>query len=378
MKKVVLMCCAMAAMVFASCDNGENGGYQGTNYVSLSSELSTVYAVEGQELVLNVSLTAALAEDLTLEFATDAPAALAELEGSPVTIPAGEKKASFKLAVNGPLENVTSQNYSISLVTESLPEKVVWEQDYVYTVRKAVELPALTPDQQAIVDGYAAADLNKYLGYVKCTVEYTYYDMATFELCEKPMTWTTMSAIVLSEESAAGTPVLKMIANPMGMEDEMYNILKGQTINNEYWPEQPDGQTVMAGLGWSADKEEIFSMTLDGITLGADGTVEFVGELPDRYGEPYSSVPFEYYFSVYEKEKVTELDVTEDGTGTANPAFWLAPYCEIIEDEWLNEDGVFVEPSASISAESLTFEYCFDYDGAAGYNKVKVTYTPNE
>ncbi len=378
MKKVVLMCCAMAALVFASCDNGDNGSYEGINYVEISSVVNSIYDVEdGKQFVVNVYLTKSLENDLVLGFAEKSGKETMTFINNPVTIPAGQKNGTFSLVLADNLNLEADEEFVVTLSSKTLPDKVQFKEDLTISI-KTTSNATLTEEQQAIIDAYTAVDLSKYLGAVRCSVEYTYYDMATSELCETPKTWETISVITLSEEATSGAPVLKMVANPMGMENEMYNILKGQTIENEYWPEQPDGMTLMTGINWNTNGHEVFSMTLDGITLGADGAVEFVGELPDRYEDPYPSVPFEYYFSAYERELKTVLDVTEDGTGTANPAFWLAPYSDITVDEWENEDGVFVEPSASISAESLTFEYCFDYDGAFGYNKVKVTYTPNE
>ena len=122
-------------------------------------------------------------------------------------------------------------------------------------------------------------------------------------------------------------------------------------------------------------------MTLDGIKLNADKTVEFLGAGVDQYGDEIVIVPFEYSFTAYEREKTAVADgtfVKEDEYSsdcTANPAYHLNnttieyDYCEY---------GNYVEASAEISAESLTFTFCVymcvnDYD----YTKIVATYTPN-
>ena len=137
----------------------------------------------------------------------------------------------------------------------------------------------------------------------------------------------------------------------------------------------------MNTINWNKDSEEFFSMSLDGITFGADGTIEFVGVGSDQYGDEIAIVPFSYDFSAYSRE----LAAIEDGTFvkidenaydcTANPAYHMnntgidEDYCEY---------GNYVEASAEVSAESLTFTFCVymcnnDYD----YTKVVATYTPN-
>ncbi len=380
MKKVVLMCCAMAALVFASCDNGDNGSYEGTNYVEISSVVNSIYDVEdGKHFVVNVYLTKSLENDLVLNFAEKSGKETMTFINNPVTIPAGQKNGTFSLILAEDLNLGADEEFVVTLSSETLPDKVQFKEDLTISI-KTTSNAALTEEQQAIVNAYTAVDLSKYLGAVRCSVEYTYYDMETFELCETPKTWETVSVITLSEESTEGAPVLKMVANPMGMEDEMYKLLKVQTVESPYWLDEyagPEYATLMEGINWNAESAETFKMTLDGIKLNTDLSIDYLGTMQDSYGEDMVVVPFGYEFSAYEREKTAELDIKEDSDATANPDLWL--FCTgIDEDLWENEDGVWEEAKGSISEEKLEFVYCFDYYNAGGYDKVKVTYTPNE
>ena len=87
-----------------------------------------------------------------------------------------------------------------------------------------------------------------------------------------------------------------------------------------------------------------------------------------------------YDFSAYNRER---LIVTDESIGrdentmdaTANPSYHLN-HNNISEDEW--EGGNWIEASASISSDAMTFTFCLymsnnDYD----YTRVVATYTPN-
>ena len=250
-----------------------------------------------------------------------------------------------------------------------------------------MSVEALTDEQKAIVEAYKTAtgiDLAKYIGVVNVSVEYTGFDNEN-EVPLDPVTFTGKTVITMSEDATAELPVLKMVANPMGIQDKMYETLRAVTVaDSEYWCDfesYPDNGNLVEAIGWTADSEEVFSMSLDGIKLNADKTVDFLGTGPDQYGEEIVIVPFEYSFTAYEREKAAVADGTfekEDEYAfdcTANPAYHLNnttieyDYCEY---------GNYVEASAEISAEELTFTFCVymcinDYD----YTKIVATYTPN-
>ena len=104
-------------------------------------------------------------------------------------------------------------------------------------------------------------------------------------------------------------PVLKMISNPMGIQDKMEKILYGRTVgNDEYWysEEYPDVvvsyTSLMETLGWSKESKETFSMTLDNLKLNGT-SIDIVADRSydeEFDGETYHTdlfvVPFDFSF----------------------------------------------------------------------------------
>ena len=387
MKKILSFSCMMAALLaFVGCEEPGND-YDGTNYIYLSAKdgKATIFETDTEPLVVEVMLTKALEEDLVLEFGLNGAEGVVELQGSPVTIPAGEKTASFSVVSKNANVLEASANYTVTVSTV-LPEGVALKTPLQFVV-SPMSVEALTDGQKAIVEAYKTAtgiDLAKYIGVVNVSVEYTGFDNEN-EVPLDPVTFTGKTVITMSEDATAELPVLKMVANPMGIQDKMYETLRAVTVaDSEYWCDfesYPDNGNLVEAIGWTADSEEVFSMSLDGIKLNADNTVDFLGTGPDQYGEEIVIVPFEYSFTAYEREKAAVADGTfekEDEYAfdcTANPAYHLNnttieyDYCEY---------GNYVEASAEISAEELTFTFCVymcvnDYD----YTKIVATYTPN-
>lgn len=375
-----------ALLAFVGCEEPGND-YDGTNYIYLSAKdgKATIFETDTEPLVVEVMLTKALEEDLVLEFGLNGAEGVVELQGSPVTIPAGEKTASFSVVSKNANVLEASANYTVTVSTV-LPEGVALKTPLQFVV-SPMSVEALTDEQKAIVEAYKTAtgiDLAKYIGVVNVSVEYTGFDNEN-EVPLDPVTFTGKTVITMSEDATAELPVLKMVANPMGIQDKMYETLRAVTVaDSEYWCDfesYPDNGNLVEAIGWTADSEEVFSMSLDGIKLNADKTVDFLGKGPDQYGEEIVIVPFEYSFTAYEREKAAVADGTfekEDEYAfdcTANPAYHLNnttieyDYCEY---------GNYVEASAEISAEELTFTFCVymcinDYD----YTKIVATYTPN-
>lgn len=115
-----------------------------------------------------------------------------------------------------------------------------------------------------------------------------------------------------------------------------------------------------------------------GIALDAAGNINFTRESVDEYDDVSTVVPFDFYFSAYEREKVAELDIEEGSDATANPYMHLNTY-DIAEDSYETEGaGFWVKAEASISEKEMKFTFCLDYNGASDYIKVVATYTPNK
>ena len=130
MKRIMMFGCVIAALAgFTACndDNTGNAGYEGINYIYLSTQegKTTLYETDSDPLVVEVMLTAALEEDLSLNFALTGTEGVVTLDGNPVTIKAGEKTASFNVVSNNANVLDAASNDTVALAGDVvLPENV--------------------------------------------------------------------------------------------------------------------------------------------------------------------------------------------------------------------------------------------------------------
>lgn len=393
MKKLLASCCiATAVLAAVSCEKPENG-YTGTNYIYLTAASNSMYDTEDDALDVTVQLTTALDADLTLTLKVENDEAdIITIEGNPLTIKAGEKTGAVTIKTKE-LESGLSKNFRITLDNEAtvLPEKVAWKEDFTFTVHTSA-VPELTAEQTAIIEAYrqkTGIDLTDYLGLVDVTTVYTASNPDS-DIPNEPITITGKTTIILSEQSTADSPVLKMAVNPMGLTDELYKKLRGSTVLSDYWLNENayiSYRQLMEAIKWDANSEEIFSVTLDGIALHDDGTIDFVDEVEclDGYGDEViqTKVNFEFNFTAYDREKDA---LAEDKIGTAVDEYWSED-ATASPEYWLNSDdisedayecGNFIEYSAGISGEALMFTFPIYNTGDCDYSKAVVTYTPNK
>ena len=133
----------------------------------------------------------------------------------------------------------------------------------------------------------------------------------------------------------------------------------------------------MNAINWSKTSEEVFAMSLDGITFNADKTIDFLGDGMNQYEEEITVVPFDYSFSAYDRELATTIEKDDEWAydATANPYYHLN--CDDVTEDWY-EGGNWVEASAEIVDGNLVFTFCtyacyLDGD----FTRVVATYTPN-
>ena len=394
MKRILVFGCMLAAMAgFTACtdDNTGNGGYEGINYIYLSTQegKTTLYETDSDPLVVEVMLTAALDEDLVLDFSLAGAEGVVSLEGTPVTIKAGDKTASFNVVSNNANMLEAASNYTVGLAEDVvLPENVELKETLSFVVSPMTS-EALTDAQKAVLEAYKAStgiDLSKYIGVVNVSTVITGTDPETYEPLD-PRTVKGKSLITVSESATAEAPVLKMLTNAMGIEDHMYQILRSVTVDaDDYWYGEytlPCYETLMETLGWNKTSEEVFTMSLDGITFAADKSVAFLGAGLSQYEDEITIVPFDYSFTAYERELAAlaggSLHPSSDPDwaydATANPYYHLN--CDDITED-LYEGGNWIEASASVSETALTFTFCVYgcyLDG--DYTRIVATYTPN-
>ena len=383
MKKILFFSCIMAALLsFAGCEETGNE-FEGTNYIYLEAKdgKATMFETDEEPLTIEVMLTKALEEDLTVTFDLNGKEGVVELEDNPVTIAAGEKTATFSVVSLNANALEASENYTIT-ISSLLPEGVELKEALQFVV-SPMSVEALTDAQKAIIDAYKTAtgiDLGKYIGAVKVSTVITGTDPDTYEPLA-PKTVTGKTVITLSESATAEAPVLKMLVNPMGIQDHMYSILRSVTVDaDDYWYGEYALKcyaTLMNTLNWNKTSAEVFEMSLDGITFNADNSIDFLGDGMDQYEGEITIVPFDYSFSAYDRELAATLTKDDEwaSDATANPYYHLN--CDDITED-LYEGGNWIEASAEISNEALVFTFCtyacyLDGD----YTRVVATYTPN-
>ena len=397
MRNLLMFGCILAAMAgFISCedDNNGNGGYEGVNYIYLTSQngKTTIYETDEEPLVIDVMLTAALEKDLTLTFALTGTEGVVSIEGNPVTIKAGEKTGSFNVVSNNANVLEETANYTVALDASTvLPENVELKESLSFVVTPViVEEQDPTDEKTALLNAYKEStgiDLTKYIGLVNVSTVITGTDPDSGEPLE-PRTMNGKTLIELSESATAEAPVLNMTTNAMGIEDYMYQILRSVTVDNDdYWYGEytmPCYATLMTALNWNKTSEEVFSMSLDGITFGAEGAIEFLGQGLNQYEEEITIVPFDYSFTAYDRELAAiesgDFNPSEDPDwmydATANPYYHLN--CDDITEDWYEMDGNWIEASASVSETALTFTFCvYACSLDSDYTRIVATYTPN-
>ena len=380
----------IAATSLVSCEKPADNGYEGTNYIYLSADNTSMYGIAGSAITVNVMLTTALDYDAEITFEVENGDGIVELSGNPVSIPAGSTTASFEIACVDDI--VLEQNVTCNVVlgeSAANPEGINVRDPFSFTVMVA-DSGMLTDEQQAIIDAFREStgiDLSKYIGLIDVSMVYTGTDPSSGEPLA-PETIKGQTLVTLSEASETGKPVLKMLSNPMGIQDKMYEALRTVTVDNtDYWYAEyalPCYGMLMSAINWTSTSDEVFTMSLDNITINADGTADFLGEGRNQYDDPITIVPFGYSFSAYDRELAAIADGTLDientpewaGDCTANPAYHLN--CDDISAD-AYEVGNWTEAEASVSNESMVFTFCvyrcnFDYD----YTRVVATYTPAE
>lgn len=372
---------ALMAAGLVSCEETDNGGFQGTNYINLTAATSEIYTKD-DALNVEVKLTTKLQSDLTLEFVVNDTENILEIKNNPLTIKAGSLSASISINLKEDAELTETTDYVLSLSEDCvLPEKVAFAGEFdltVYPTNLAVEL---TDDLKAVIAAYKTStgvDLEKYLGWVNVSTHYEGVNYFTEE--PEDEMYNTKTFITLSEASTAEQPVLCMEINAMGLQNKFNRQLRERTVENEeYWLDEnalPCYKTLMDAINWTKDSKETFNAGLGDIKIN-NTEIEFLGTGEDSYGDEITIVPFDFYFSAYDRELNTEIKKDDEWypDATANPVLHLNSSNILLEEEDAEEEEYYVEPVANISGTEMKFTFCIAGDGAY-LNRVVATYTP--
>ena len=295
-----------------------------------------------------------------------------------VYTPTSSKMWDFSVLKSQPM---TINNGELTVGTEKYP---LTNLDSV--VVRTLDAPQLTEVQQQLIKGYKdnlGVDLTKVLGVKKLHARlYFPGDLEDYTI------------ITLSEQSTPEKPVLKMTYNPLGLTNYQRYLLYMLTVgNDEFWYGENAGDNykkVMEILHWSKDSFGELDVTLDGLTFdnvksGESASINFIADAKDALDAPTRRIPFQYYFSTWDKaqqivkeqtlerwEELAEITNTKQD-GTPDPLLYLNT--SSAEKDDIGEPKNFVAPKASVDFKTgkLHFEFSFDA-GSMAYTRCYVDY----
>ncbi len=394
MKNLCMSLVAYIVLLPACSVEDREKGYEGINRIYLSFAEETPYLEESKAspLTVNIALTNPLPEDILLDFEVlnDAKGVI-RLEGNPVSVGAGETEASLKIYSNR--KNILTEETFFKLGIPKLPGTMKLERELSVRVKPDAVFMGLDERQKKLMAAYKSKfgiDLMEWMGVVPCRTKVmspaSERSISFAQAFTKEYDGKTI--ITLSEKATEDMPVLKMETNPFGLNEYMGWVLQRETVfNDEYWfvPEAgPNYKAITELLDWNKQNPGVFTMKLDNIKLFdiSDGgaNLYFFGIKITGGGDETETVPFEYCFTPWEKQKklIAEGNETakelEAVDGTANPAYYLMTY-SIMRNEI--EDKInFVKPEGRMDFKNkkMTFRFSFSHSMADGYTRIYTTY----
>jgi hypothetical protein len=377
---------------FTSCDDNDDD-FDGKNEIFLLAKgEETLIESEDKEIVYDVQLTKTVTEDVTIGFefklADQVDTSIVKFVENPIVIKAGSKTAVLKV-VSKKNEFLTEDaNFSICLKSctdENISLNAVAE----LKVQPSPKVVPLTEEQKKLIEKYKTSknlDLSHWIGVIPVEVKIIYpgggYLNPFSDAYEKTIKGKTV--ITLSEKATADLPALKMVSNPMGLTEYMYQIFKDETIlDNEFWLETPAAQSALELTGLSADSEEEFKVSIDSLVFNSENnTVDFVTNnvALDAYGDFIKAVGFDFSYTACDRMNAlidngnqSAIDAEEQG-GSLNPNKYINN-TSIDTDGWGGEN--YVKPTSLFNTETgeLKFTFNFDHYNGGDYVKVEVTYS---
>ena len=169
--------CALAAMLVAlGCNKSSDSGYEGTNYIYLSSESGTMYESLSTPYLVDVMLTSTAKSDIELNFEIEGTNGVLEIQGLHLTIKAGEKEAHFSIVSKQEGVLTAPEIFTVKLASNGGKLELAKSVTIPVYPGKAVEL---TDAQNEMIEAYktkTTIDLSKYIGLVQVATKITTVD----------------------------------------------------------------------------------------------------------------------------------------------------------------------------------------------------------
>lgn len=424
MKKYLATALTLILGVFmvACSDDEETTGYKGKNTVTLAVESGATTLIEDEDEVVTVSVTLdrVYSQDVNLSVQVQGtePERLV-VTPQPVTIAAGSTKATFE--VQSSKQGNLAGQLQYTLTCGDLQSDMTMGNTVIINLRPRTGMDDLTDTQLALIESWKSnygVDVTPWMGQISLEGDVTEPgDGLTDPFVEqKSYNLNGKSVITLGEGCTEDKIVLKMVDNPLGMTNVLYDWLRKNTIEDEVnFTQGYGGPIVMDLINWNKNTQETFNVSLDGIeidlteaqtedgvttfdvkfvkegtayVLGLDGNPvnvvydEEAGPEPATYSKE-SWIPFTYEYTAWSRllQKVAENDDSAlelfNTDGTADPEYYLLPSDVNYDTFDSEENNFYVEPKGSINFQDGTMEFMFpaDHALAGGYARVNVKYS---
>jgi hypothetical protein len=395
-----LMVATILAALLFSC-NKENTP-KSKNYINLSVIGNNTITEDSKDPInVNILLARAVDNDVNIFFELEGNTNdILRIENSPVTIKKGEKEGNFKVFSNKKGILSVAKNVIVKVKSFSDDSLEPFGESPIIVIKPNSNIPELTQNQISLIKGYKDnlnIDLYRIIGELNYSVKITFPsdDKDLFNNGNDTRNIEGKTIITLSEKATADKPIIKMIDNPMGLNDFLYEMLRKETTEdvNESWYLQPYPIAAMKAINFDKQKET-FSSTLDNIVLSA-GEFNFIGEKTGySSGNTVNVVPFDFKYSAWDrllqKAEAGETAIVDDGESQTEYSLSdlitqgasLDPYdylftSDISSDNWENEPSDWVAPNGvyNFNNGTFTFTFAFDHVMSYGYCKIEVKYT---
>lgn len=398
MKKIVqyhsmsLLLLFVLAFSLTSCSKQDDitTTYVGENKIHLITKTTILKNNGDDELVIEVLLVKKVDQPVQLTFGLldnqENGVDILELVNPTITFAAGEKKALLTVKSKTARTIDEAKLVRLDLIENSSTIPLLKALDIQVLPLTALE--ELTPEQIALLDGYKAKGLDLYplIGELEVKSDVHYPGGSYLEAFTTAYSITVRgkTVITLSELATEDQPVLKMVANPMGLDAYFYQMFRDMTIDDLiFWnsdsPDAPPAnKTVMELANLTRTSSESFEVTLNHIAIDIDTKeISFISTLQDFYGNDYEAVPFEFNYSAWNRFKklmdegnVLAIENYEMG-GSINPAEKINVE-DILSDEYGND--TWRETKAKWNGNTLTFDFVFIHSESDGYIRVNTEY----
>ncbi len=404
MKKTFLLLFALIGIAMsatlASCSSDEPTP-QMKNYVAMSTSDATLSEDNVEGITINILLGHAADADQTITLSLQGnDDDVVSLQPSTIQIAKGQKEATFKLVANN--KSLLTANRVVTINATFSDANAVLQQPLAITVTPASDMPTLSAEQLALIEGYKERyniDLMRIIGKhdVQTTVTFNDDDKETYNGGATTRTLTGKTIITLSDYATAEKPVLKITSNPMGMTAFSYEIFRKITVEDEeYFLQTPYGAAAVQASGYDFSNEQ-FTCELDSIVIDPTNfTLSFTAHRPDAYGDDMVTVPFQYGFTAWDRLKAKadageeveinageEVEINDGETntlyalsdvismgGSLNPADYL--FASTIDTDAWDDAANYVTPAGSIDFSNgrISFSFPWDFTNASGYQRI--------